>query len=79
MIFLSNRIPFFVFRFSFVFSVANSEDGGSFNEFLKRSDTNRIQVARLFSILLGKKKLFSLHYLFIIFNLSTLWRRTIKS
>ncbi len=38
--------------------MADNEDGGSFNEFLKRSDTNRIQAARLFSILLGKKNSF---------------------
>jgi hypothetical protein len=35
--------------------VAGGQDGGSFNEFLKQSNTNRIQAARLFSVLLGKK------------------------
>jgi hypothetical protein len=56
----------------FVLSVADNEDGGSFNEFLKRSDTNRIQAARLFSILLGKKTSF-LFFSLIIFLFSTLW------
>jgi hypothetical protein len=37
-----------------IFSTADGKDGGSFNEFLKRSDTNRIQAARLFGLLLGK-------------------------
>jgi len=33
-------------------NAADGEAGGSFNDFLKRSDTNRIQAARLFGILL---------------------------
>jgi hypothetical protein len=40
--------------------VADGQDGGSFNEFLKQSNTNRIQAARLFGVLLGKKKIFLL-------------------
>jgi hypothetical protein len=45
-----------LFNFIFIFSAANGEEGGSFNEFLKRSDTNRIQAARLFGLLLGEKQ-----------------------
>ncbi|UJR34121.1 hypothetical protein I4U23_021528 [Adineta vaga] len=35
-----------------ILNAANKSDGGSFNEFVKRSDTTRIQAARLFSVLL---------------------------
>ena len=38
----------------YIFSMANEEDGGSFNQYLKRSNTNRFQAARLFGVLLGQ-------------------------
>lgn len=34
--------------------MANEEDGGSFNQYLKRSSSNRFQAARLFGVLLGQ-------------------------
>ncbi len=56
MIFSSKSFEKLLFNFIFIFSAANGEEGGSFNEFLKRSDTNRIQAARLFGLLLGEKQ-----------------------
>ncbi|CAF4901890.1 unnamed protein product, partial [Rotaria sp. Silwood1] len=35
-----------------ILNVADNPNGGSFNQFLKRSDTTRIQAARLFGVLL---------------------------
>ncbi|CAF2952038.1 unnamed protein product [Rotaria sp. Silwood2] len=35
-----------------ILNLADNSDGGSFNQFLKRSDTTRIQAARLFGVLL---------------------------
>ena len=46
--------------------MANIEEGASFNEYLKRSVPNRIQAARLFSILLGIKFIFFFSLLLLI-------------